>query len=331
MVADVWSEVERRVAALVGVPHAVVVPSAEMGVRLGLQALVAERGREVIVPAISGVDVVAAVEQCGAVPVVVDVHPGTLLLDERHLARALTPRTAGIIAVHLAGAPCNLDPISKVVCARRLWMIEEASAAFGARFKGRPVGGDDRLGVFALAPAGGEECQVVGVVATRDAELAAAIRTWVRGCGELHPSLLDPGTLEEIDFAALEAGLDHRRALAAVYDTQLADVEGVTPLGVPHYDHRHARSVYLVRTDDSCRIERDELRARLAARGVETVVPLVDLWAEGGFAARNPAMAERLPVAAAARDRVLALPLSRLASTSDVTRAVEALRSALTV
>jgi dTDP-4-amino-4,6-dideoxygalactose transaminase len=320
-----WREVESWVAARVGVPHAIAVASGAEGVRLGLLALKAGRGQEVIVPAISGVDVVAAVEQCGAVPVVVDVHPGTLLLDERQLARVLTPRTAGIIAVHLGGAPCNLDPISKVVCARRLWMIEEATAAMGARFKGRPVGADDRLGVFELGRSVGDGSRAVGVVVTRDADLAAALRVWAPGDG----ALPDSGTIDELEVSALEAGIEHRRTLASVYDERLAEAEGVTPLGVPHYDHRHARSVYLVRTDDSCRIERDLLRARLAARGVETGVSLVDLWAEGGFAARNPAMAERLPVAAAVSNRVFSLPLSRLASAAVVIRVVEVLRAAL--
>ena len=107
---------EREFAQFLGVKHALAVSSGSAALQTALSALGVGPGREVIVPAYLWVAVVAAVVNLGAIPVLADIDE-SFTLDPRQVEQHITPRTAGIIAVHMSGAPANLPALLDIAIA----------------------------------------------------------------------------------------------------------------------------------------------------------------------------------------------------------------------
>jgi dTDP-4-amino-4,6-dideoxygalactose transaminase len=89
---------------------------------------------------------------CGATPVFADVDPLSQNVTAETIGKALSPRTPGIIAVHLAGWPCNMDPILELANKHGLWVIEDCAQAQGATYKRRPVGSMGIAAAFSFMP-----------------------------------------------------------------------------------------------------------------------------------------------------------------------------------
>ena len=224
---------EREFAAWVGSTHAVGVGSGTDAIHLALRAAGVGYGDEVITVANTCVPTIAGIGASGATPVLVDAHPETLTLDPAMLPDALTDRTRAIVAVHLYGHPCDMDPIVAFASANGLTVLEDCAQAHGARYKGRTCGTLGHLAAFSFYPsknlgAYGDG----GAVTTSDPALDAALRK-LRNYGEetrYHHVL--PGfnsRLDEIQAAVLRVKLPHveawnaqRRALARRYEEVLA-------------------------------------------------------------------------------------------------------------
>jgi dTDP-3-amino-3,4,6-trideoxy-alpha-D-glucose transaminase len=221
----------------------------------------------------------------------VDVNAHTHNLDPDRIAAAITPRTRAIVPVHMYGLPVAMDEITAVASRHGLHIIEDATLALGAAYRGMPVGSLADAACFSFAPRkvlGGTGRG--GLVATRDAELAARVRL-LKGYG-LNPSHGDAPIRER----QWHAGLDHlaegfnlqlnpmeaavinaklaradewaarRQAVADRYAERLSGVPGITlpedPSGIVH-----AWRNYVVRVPN-----RDRVRERLRERGVATAV-----------------------------------------------------------
>jgi perosamine synthetase len=141
---------ESEFAALCGTRSAIGVVNGTLALHLALLALDLRPGDEVLVPSLTFVATANAVRYCGAEPVLVDVDPETWCIDPRKLEGAMTTRTKGIIPVHLYGHTADMDAINGVAAERGLWVVEDAAEAHLARYKGRPVGGLARIGVFSF-------------------------------------------------------------------------------------------------------------------------------------------------------------------------------------
>ncbi|MCP4644455.1 MAG: DegT/DnrJ/EryC1/StrS family aminotransferase [bacterium] len=128
-------------------------------------------GAEVLVPSYTWHASVTPILQCGATPVFCDIEPDTLVLDPEDAARKITPRTRAICVVHTWGNVGDMDRIMALAKEHNLVVIEDASHAHGATYKGRPVGGIGHIGCFSMqgvkAVSGGES----GVATTNDPEL----------------------------------------------------------------------------------------------------------------------------------------------------------------
>ena len=263
---------EREFAAFCGAREAVGVASGTEAIAVALRAVGVEPGDEVILPAATCVPTVAGVEAAGAVPVLVDVDPATWTLDPGAAAAAVTERTRAIVPVHLYGLCADVPSLRRLGPA----VVEDAAQAHGAELGGRRAGTLGEAGAFSFYPtknlgALGDG----GAVVTDDAEVSAAARS-LRSYGErVRYESVRRGwnsRLDELQAAILLAGLpdleariDRRRAIAARYDEALrcSDLRvQPEPSG-----SRHARHLYVVRSPD-----RDGLRGRLGARGIETLV-----------------------------------------------------------
>jgi dTDP-4-amino-4,6-dideoxygalactose transaminase len=252
---------ERDLAAHCAAPHAAAVASGASALQLALRALDVGPGDEVIVPAFTAVPTAAAVAAVGAVPVPVDVEPGTANLDAALVDRARTRATKAVIVVDLYGRPAGL-PITD------LPIVEDAAQAIGAVADHRTP----RLVAYSFYPTknlGG--IGDGGAVVTHDAALDQRIRRLrVHGMTEqyVHVEVAQNFRMSELEAAWLSLGLpslaarnQRRRHIAARYR------EAAPQLRWQDDHAHHVHHLAVLRTP-----ERERLRAELAARSVATAV-----------------------------------------------------------
>ncbi len=140
---------ESEFARAVGVKHAIGVSSGTGALQTALSALGVGPAQEVIVPAYMWVSVLAAVVNHGAIPVLADIDE-TFCLDPADVERKITPKTTGIIIVHMSGAPGDVEAIQKIARQRKLWLLEDCAQCNGGSVRGHKVGTFGDLGVFSF-------------------------------------------------------------------------------------------------------------------------------------------------------------------------------------
>jgi perosamine synthetase len=259
--------------------HAIATCNGTAALHIALAGLGAGPGDEVIVPSLTYVASVNAVAYCGATPVFADSDPRTGCLSVDSVARLLSPRTRGIVAVHLYGHPCDMQPLLALTQARRLWLLEDAAEAHGAAYDGTPAGGFGEAAMFSFFGNKIVTTGEGGMVVTDDDQLAERLRL-LRGQGMdpqlryWHPTLGYNYRMTNIQAAIGLGQMEHvdqliydRRRIADWYRERLADVPTLTLLDeVPP-----ASSVfwlYSVLVDRAAR--RDSLMIELAEAGIET-------------------------------------------------------------
>ncbi len=131
---------EAEFAEACGVAHAVAVGSGTDALRLIFIALGLAPGDEVITVPNTFIATTEAISQAGGRPVFVDVRPDTYNLDPGRIEAAITPRTCGIVPVHLYGQPADMDPILRIAARHGLWVVEDAAQAHLADYRGRKAG-----------------------------------------------------------------------------------------------------------------------------------------------------------------------------------------------
>lgn len=306
---------EDEFAAYCDCTYAVGMASGTAALHLALEACEIGPGDEVITVANTYVATALAVTYTGATPVFVDVDPRTYNMTAEQVAEKITPRTKAILPVHLYGHPVDMDPLLELARAHGLWVIEDASHAHGATYKGRKVGSLGDIGCFSFYPtknlgAYGDG----GICTTNNAELYEKLRI-LRYVGQrikfVHEVIGFQERLDEIQAAALSVKLRHldewnnlRRRWAALYDEILAAAPVVRPYVAPYAYHVYYSYAILVEAD-----ERDDLMNFLADHDVgsfamyPTPVPLLPCYAHLGYTA------EDFPVAASYANRVVNLPM----------------------
>ena len=140
---------EQEFAAFTGARHALAVSSGTGALHTAVAALGAGPGREVIVPAYGWVSVIAAVVHAGAVPVIADIDD-SFCLDPVAVERLITPATAGIVLVHMSGAPGDATAIRDVTARHGIWMLEDCAQCAGGTIGGRSVGTFGDAGIFSF-------------------------------------------------------------------------------------------------------------------------------------------------------------------------------------
>ena len=165
---------EKEFAAWAGTEYAVALANGTVALDLALKALQVGAGDEVIVTSRTFLASVSSIVNAGAVPVFADVDLGSQNITLESIQRVLTARTRAIICVHLAGWPCDMDPIMALAKSHDLKVIEDCAQAHGALYKGRPVGSIGHIGAWSfcqdkIMTTGGEG----GMVTTNDHQLWA--------------------------------------------------------------------------------------------------------------------------------------------------------------
>jgi dTDP-4-amino-4,6-dideoxygalactose transaminase len=321
-------EFESSLACWWGRNEAIGVANGTDAIELMLRAAGIGGGDEVIVPANSFVATAAAVARAGAKPVFVDVDPTYLLIDPAEVASHLTPRTRGVVAVHLFGQMAPMQALAELLADRSILLFEDAAQAQGARQLGATAGAIGLAAATSFYP--GKNLGAygdAGAVLTDRAELARRIRL-LGNHGEAgkydHVALgfnsrLD--TLQAVVLAAKLGRLDDwnraRRQVARRYDDLLGDRPALwlpaTAPGNEHVWHQYAIRV----------AGRDELYAGLRAAGIGAGIHYpVPIPFMGGFAELGHRRGD-FPHAEEAAERLLSLPMHPHLTPADQERVAE--------
>ena len=163
-------KLEKEFAKVVGVKHALAVSSGTGALHVALSALGVGPGQEVIVPAYMWVSVLAAVVNLGAIPVLADIND-TFCLDPADVEKKITPRTRGIILVHMSGAPGDAPAIAKIAKDHGLFLLEDCAQCNGGSINGKKVGTFGNMGIYSFQMNKNMTAGEGGCVVTNDTSL----------------------------------------------------------------------------------------------------------------------------------------------------------------
>lgn len=324
---------EQECAQYLGVKHAVGVNSGTDALILGVHALGLKPGDEVITTPFTFFATSECVSHFHATPVFVDIDPDTFNFRVEDIEAAVTPKTRGIIPVHLFGQPVDMDPLMEFAKSRGLWVLEDVAQAFGSDYKGRKVGSIGDAGAFSFFPSKNLGAFGDGGLFTTNDDAAADLVRVLRVHGarkKYNNEMVGVNSrLDALQAAILRCKLPHidewnagRRAAAHRYTEALSGIEGVvTPTEVPYGTHvYHQYTLRIVGRD------RNAVQQKLAESGVSTMVyyekPLHKLPVYKDLTVS-------MPVSEKCAAEVLSLPIWPKIEWGTQSVVVEALKSAL--
>jgi dTDP-4-amino-4,6-dideoxygalactose transaminase len=324
------AELEKRLAEYLEAEHVLALSSGTAALHLSLVALGVGPGDEVITSPITWPATANVIVHCGATPVFVDVRDADLNIDPAEVADAVTEKTKAILPVHLAGQPCELEPL----WALGLPVVEDAAHALESAYRGRKLGGLSDATCFSLYATKNLAAGEGGLVATNREDLAERLedlRIMRRTGGSLY-DIAVPGykanlsdvlaSIALVQFEKLDRHRRIRERQFELYDEVVAGLEGIEPLARDDRD-THALHLYIVRIDpERAGGTRDDYAAALADENIATSIHFLPVHRLSAY--REPRTPE-LPVAERAGAEVLSLPLSPAHSDDDIADAVAAL------
>jgi len=339
-------ELERAFAAAAGTAEAVAVANGTAALHAAAFALGLGPGDEVVVPPLTFAATANAALYLGATPVFADVDPDTLLLDSDAVADRLTGHTRAIFAVDYAGQPCDYDRLRELAGERGLHLLADACHAPGATLGGRPVGSLAHLSTFSFHPVKHLTTAEGGMVTTDHPELARRARLFRNhgittdhrqraAAGSWRYEMVELGynyrlsdlqcALGSSQLAKLDRWVARRRELARRYDRAFGELPEVVPLEVrPGVDPSY--HLYVVRLRGRLAGRRDEAFQALRAEGIGVAVhyPLVHLHP---YYRRRLGTAPGLcPVAEAAAEEIVSLPIFPAMTDADAEDVIAACR-----
>lgn len=322
---------EREFAGSIGVADAVGLGSGTDALRFAYMAMGVRSGDEIITVPNTFIATTETITQAGGTIRFVDIDDATMTLDPSALEAAITPRTVGVVPVHLYGQPADMDPILAVAARHGVWVIEDAAQAHGATYNGRPAGALGALAAFSFYPGKNlGACGEAGATVGNDAARLAVVRR-LREHGQAqkyyHDSEGYNGRLDAIQAAFLRIKLRHlptwtdgRRRAAAWYREALSDVAEVRlPTEAPYA--RHSYHLFVIRAE-----RRDALQAHLNQQRIGTGLhyPL-SLHLQGAY--RGMGLRQgAFPISERAAAAVLSLPMFPELTQGQVERVADAIR-----
>jgi dTDP-4-amino-4,6-dideoxygalactose transaminase len=268
-------EFEQRIAEHLGVKHCVAMCNGTIALEIAIRALSLEG--EVIVPSWTFVATAHALYWQGITPVFADIDPTTHNLDPEAVRRMITPRTSGIIGVHLWGRAAPIDELQALADEHGLKLMFDAAHAFGSTYMGQTIGRFGACEVLSFHATKSFNTFEGGAVVTNDDELAEAMRL-MRNFGFVHyDKVIHPGTNGKMIEVCAAMGLtnldahDHvvevNKRNHAAYTAAFNDIRGISILAYsPEESNSHHYVV--IEVDENCMATRDQIVAALHAENV---------------------------------------------------------------
>lgn len=327
-------ELERELAAYLGVRNVVAVCNATIGLEIAIRAL--PMSGEVIVPAMTFVATAHALQWQQITPVFCDIDPATHVLDPAEVEKLITDRTTGILGVHVWGRPCNIDALTEIAQRHRLHLMFDAAHAFGCSHRGRMIGGFGRAEVFSFHATKFFNSFEGGAIATDDDELAKKIRLMTNFGFAGYDNVVHIGTNGKMNEVSAAMGLTSLRALPEfvavnrrhhhAYRERLAAIPGMKLFAYDEAERCNWQYVVVEYTAAPGGPTRDDLVRALWA---ENVMARKYFWPGchrmEPYRTLYPRAAARLPHTDAVAARLLILPTGTGVSTADIERLTDLL------
>ncbi|MDC7705187.1 DegT/DnrJ/EryC1/StrS family aminotransferase [Vogesella indigofera] len=333
--------------------EAIAVNSATAGLHLALEAVGVKEGDEVIVPSYTFTATAEVVRYLGAHPVIVDVDPVTFNIRPEAIRAAITAKTRAIMPVHFAGLACDMDAIIAIAREHGLKIVEDAAHAMPTYYKGKLIGTlDSDVTVFSFYANKTMTTGEGGMVVSKNKDIIArckvmrlhgisrdAFDRYTSKTPAWYYEVVAPGYKYNMpDTAAamgihqlkkINAFLAKRETLAARFDAELADLPLILPARPTETGSNHAWHLYPVRLKPEAGISRDDFIVRMAELGIGCSVHFIPLhrqpvWRDGYQLKR-----EDFPVADAAFEAEVTLPLYTRMTDDDQRRVIAAVREVL--
>jgi dTDP-4-amino-4,6-dideoxygalactose transaminase len=332
-------EFEKRTADLAGVRHCIATCNATVALEIAIRATGLQG--EVIVPSFTFVATAHAVQWLGLTPLFCDIAPGTHTIDPERVEALITPRTSGIIGVHLWGQPCAIDELTRIATRHRLALLFDAAHACGCSYHGRPVGGFGLAEVMSFHATKIVNAAEGGAILTDHDELAEKARRMRNFGFSGLDSVVDLGTngkMSEVSAAfgltnleSLETFIGGNRASYERYRQGLTGIPGLSLLAIDDRTDRRNFQYVVVEVDEArAGVDRDDLVRLLTAEnvlarryfwpGCHRMEPYRSLFPEAG---------RLLPVTERVAARVMTLPTGMSISPDDVDAVCELIRLAV--
>jgi dTDP-4-amino-4,6-dideoxygalactose transaminase len=309
-------ELERKLADYLGVRHVVAMCNGTIALEIAIRAL-GLKG-EVILPSYTFVATAQALLWQEITPVFADIDPVSHNLDPRAVERMITPRTSGIIGVHLWGRAAPVDELAEIARHRHLALMFDSAHAFGASYRGRRVGAFGRAEVFSFHATKFFNCFEGGAVTTNEDDLATTMR-YMRNFGfEAYDRAVHVGTNGKMPEICAAMGLVNLDALDGVVEANRLNhrayteaLSGIPGISVLQYDPREQSNFQyvVVEVGADYPVSRDRVVEALHAEnilarkyfwpGCHNMRPFRDLYPHAGLL---------LPNTAVVADRVIVLP-----------------------
>lgn len=269
-------EFERKVEACLGVRHCIAMCNGTVALEIAIRAL-GLKG-EVIVPSFTFIATAHALQWQEITPVFCDLDPRTHNIDPAQIQRLITPRTTGIIGVHVWGRACDIEALTEIARRRNLTLMFDASHAFGCSYRGKMIGGFGAAEVLSFHATKFFNTFEGGAVVTNDDALAARIRLMknfgFRGYDNVE-YIGTNGKMSEISAAMGLTGLESldefvrsNRRNYAVYQRELASFPGVRVISYPETERCNYQYVVLEVEEEIIQISRDRLIEMLHAENI---------------------------------------------------------------
>ncbi len=300
------AQFEQDFAAFHDAKYGIAVTNGTHALEVAISALGVVPGDEVIVPDSTFVATAGAVLSAGAMPVMVDICRDTECIDPELLEAAITPRTKGMIPVHLGGHPADLDRLNKIASKHGLFLLEDCAHAHGSEWNGKKVGTHGIAGTFSFQSGKLMTAGEGGIIITNDDALERNLRS-VHDCGRLpgewfysHFAYGSNYRLSEWQGAILQVQLERldeqsrrRDANGAILDRLLADIPGITPQARDARCtlHSHYASIFHFDNRPFAGISTERFTEAMNAEGIPDQAPYpavhnLDVFQNGAYKTR---------------------------------------------
>lgn len=268
-------EFERRIADYLGVKHCVAMCNGTIALEIAIRAL--DLSGEVIVPSWTFVATAHALYWQGITPVFADIDPATHNLDPAAVRRMITPRTTGIIGVHLWGRAAPIDELQAIADEHHLSLMFDAAHAFGSTYHGQRIGRFGKCEVFSFHATKAFNSLEGGAVTTNDDDLADAMRLMRNFGFKGYDNVIHPGTNGKMTEICAAMGLtnldgfdDVVRANARNHDAYQSAFAPIPEVKLLTYDARelNSRHYVVIEVDERFQASRDDIVGALQAENV---------------------------------------------------------------